>query len=184
MITVTRTKIPGLLIFKPHVYPDNRGVFFESFRVRDYRELGIKDDLVQDNVSCSHRNVLRGLHVRKTKGQLLTPLLGEIFDVVVDVRPDSPTYKQFETFELSGEDPLQIYMPAGTAHGFCVLSATALLHYKCSGYYDPKAESGIAWNDPSIGIPWPIQDPILSERDQRFEYLGSDVSHHKGGGES
>lgn len=166
MTEVENTKIPGVLVLQPRVFRDTRGFFFESWRQKDYKELGISEDLIQDDISFSRQNVLRGLHVHRQQGQLLTVLCGKIFDVVVDVRENSPTYNQFVTFELSAETPQQIYMPPGTAHGFCVLSETALLHYKCSAYYDPKAEEGIRWDDPTLGIPWPVKAPVLSARDQ------------------
>ena len=171
MIEVRETAIEGLLLFEPKVFHDNRGFFFESWRKNTYRKLGIDEELVQDDISFSQKDVLRGLHVHMQQGQLLTILAGIVFDVVVDLRPQSKTYKQFLSFTLSGEKPQQIYMPPGTAHGFCVLSDSALLHYKCSQYYDPKAESGIRWDDPTLAIPWPVKKPALSERDQHFPPL-------------
>ena len=166
----TQTNIPGVLIFAPTVYKDNRGFFYESWRESTYKEAGIQENFVQDDISFSRKNVLRGLHVHRTQSQLLSVLQGRIFDAVVDIRKNSPTYLQFFSQELSAEHPQQIYMPPGTAHGFCVLSETALLHYKVSEYYEPRTEEGMLWNDPRIGIPWPVEDPILSERDKGLIY--------------
>lgn len=171
MPEVRQTAIEGLLLFEPKVFPDNRGFFFESWRKNTYRDFGVNEELVQDDISFSQKDVLRGLHVHMQQGQLLTILAGVVFDVVVDLRPQSKTYKQFLSFTLSAERPQQIYMPPGTAHGFCVLSDTALLHYKCSQYYDPKAECGIRWDDPTLAIPWPVEAPIMSKKDKNLGYL-------------
>lgn len=168
---ITRTKFEGLLLLEPAIFRDKRGKFFETFREKEYKEAGIKEPFVQDNVSVSQKNVLRGLHIRKDQGQMLTVLSGKIFDVVVDLRPGSPTYKKHFSVEISSDHPQQIYMPPGFAHGFCVLSDEATLHYKCTQYYNSEKEKGVLWSDSDLNINWPVKNPIVSERDQRFSNL-------------
>ena len=138
-----------------------------------YAGAGITAPFVQDNVSLSRRNTLRGLHYQHPQGQakLIQVLFGEIFDVAVDVRHGSPTFGQWIGVTLNSETPRQLYIPQGFAHGFCVLSDTALFMYKCSDFYAPQHEGGCCWNDPDMGIAWPIKDPLLSDRDQVFPKL-------------
>ena len=164
---VTACPLDGVLLIEPSIYSDERGFFLESFEKERYREIGIAEDFVQDNHSRSTRNVLRGLHFtrEKSQSQILTVIRGKIFDVVVDIRKASPTFGQWFGIELSDEGPRQIYMAHGFAHGFCVLSDYADLHYKVSQRYDPSDEGGLIWNDRIVGIDWPIKTPLVSERD-------------------
>lgn len=165
---IIQTKLKGCLIIEPQVYGDERGFFLETFQAERYYEAGIEETFVQDNRSRSSQNVLRGLHFQKTKpqGKLVTVTNGEVFDVAVDLRPNSDTFGEYEAVVLSGENKLQFYIPPGFAHGFYVISKTADFQYKCSNYYDPTDEGGILWNDPSLNINWPVVAPILSEKDQ------------------
>jgi dTDP-4-dehydrorhamnose 3,5-epimerase len=166
---VQQTKLPGVLILEPRRYEDSRGYFFELCNERRLAETGLPVGFVQDNVSRSVRGVLRGLHYQHPSGQgkLVTVLSGVVFDVAVDVRRGSPTFGQWVGEYLSEENGRQLYIPEGFAHGFVVLSDFALFHYKCTEYYDPKAEHTILWNDPDLGIEWPVVDPVLSEKDRR-----------------
>jgi len=164
---VSKCKLDGILLITPDIYSDERGFFLESFEQERYRELGIVEEFNQDNHSRSKKNVLRGLHFTKNKpqAQIVTVIRGRVFDVVVDIRKDSPTFGQWFGTELSDEGTRQIYMPHGFAHGFCVLSDWADLHYKVSQRYDPTDDGGLIWNDDQIKIDWPIKDPIVSKRD-------------------
>ena len=168
---IIKTPLDGLLIFKPKVFSDSRGYFYESWRLKDFNELGIEENLVQDNCSFSKKNVLRGLHVQQHQGQVLWPSYGHVLQVTLDVRPQSPTYGQHFSIELKHTDPTQIYMPPGFAGGFYVMSDVVCMNYKCSQYYDPSHEGGVLWSDPDLGIKWPAQAPIVSERDQGFHTL-------------
>lgn len=165
---IIKTKLQDCLIIKPKVFGDDRGFFLEGYREDRYFDAGIKERFVQDNRSRSSQNVLRGLHFQKTKpqGKLVTVTDGEVFDVAVDLRPESDTFGQYEAVILTGENKLQFYVPPGFAHGFCVLSESADFQYKCTDYYDPSDESGLLWNDPVINIKWPIINPLLSEKDK------------------
>ncbi len=162
------TTLPGVLLIKPRVFEDPRGFFLESYSARTMQGQGVSTVFVQDNHSRSVRNTLRGMHYQINGGQvkLVRVVQGTIFDVVIDLRRDAPTFGQWFGAELSAENFLQMYIPVGFAHGFCVLSDTAEVLYKCSSYYSPADERGLMWNDPEIGITWPITAPILSERDQ------------------
>ncbi|MEZ8136700.1 dTDP-4-dehydrorhamnose 3,5-epimerase [Vibrio splendidus] len=165
---VIKTKLNDCVIIRPKVFGDERGFFLETFHEERYEKLaGIKEKFVQDNHSKSTKGVLRGLHFQKTKpqGKLVTVTEGEVYDVAVDLRPNSETFGQYKSIVLSGKNKLQFYVPPGFAHGFCVLSDTAYFQYKCTDYYDPTDESGLLWNDPDIGIDWPIVEPVLSEKD-------------------
>ena len=164
---VLQEPFQGVKILEPECSIDARGFFLESFQKQRYAEVGITEEFVQDNHSRSEKNVLRGLHFtrRKPQSQLVTVIRGKIFDVVVDIRKNSKTYGQWYGAELSEEGPRQIYMAHGFAHGFCVLSEFADLHYKVSEKYDPNNEGGIVWNDRKINIDWPLKDPIVSARD-------------------
>ncbi|MEZ9116543.1 dTDP-4-dehydrorhamnose 3,5-epimerase [Vibrio cyclitrophicus] len=166
---VIQTKLEGCVIINPKVFGDERGFFLESYHQERYREVaGIKDTFVQDNRSHSSKGVLRGLHfqVNKPQGKLVTVTSGEVFDVAVDLRTNSPTFGQYESVILSGENHMQFYIPPGFAHGFVVLSDIADFQYKCTDYYDPRDESGIIWNDDILNIPWPVKKPIVSEKDK------------------
>ncbi|GHY11875.1 dTDP-4-dehydrorhamnose 3,5-epimerase [Vibrio cholerae] len=172
-MNVIKTKIQDLLIIEPKVFGDDRGFFYETFQKQRYREAGIDAEFVQDNRSRSSKGVLRGLHFQKTKpqGKLVTVTDGEVFDVAVDLRPNSATFGQYETIILTGKNKLQFYVPPGFAHGFCVLSDTADFQYKCTDYYDPSDESGLLWNDASLNIQWPINAPLLSDKDAHLPTL-------------
>ena len=169
------TRLSGLGVLEPRVFADDRGFFVETYRRADFAALGISTDFVQDNHSRSVRGTIRGLHYQSTPGQpkLIRVARGSIFDAVVDIRPDSPTFGQYESFELDDRLHRQLYVPVGFAHGFCTLSEVADVVYKVGSYYDPAAESGIAWDDPELGIAWPVDDPILSLRDRANPRLRS-----------
>ena len=171
---VISTDLDGVIILEPDVYGDQRGFFLESYHHQRYIEVGIDDTFVQDNVSFSTRNTLRGLHYQYPSGQakLVQVLKGEIFDVAVDIRYGSPTFGCWTGAALSSENHRQMFVPNGFAHGFCVLSENALFHYKCSDYYAPQNEGGICWDDPELGIDWPVISPSLSDRDHNFQKLG------------
>jgi dTDP-4-dehydrorhamnose 3,5-epimerase len=162
------TKIPDLVLLEPEVHGDERGFLVETFSVQGWAEHGVDVDFVQDNHSRSSRGILRGLHFQTKPGQakLVRCVRGRIFDVAVDLRRDSPTYRQWEGYELDDEAHRQLLVPVGFGHGFCVLSETADVHYKLSSYYDPATEAGIAWDDPEVGVEWPVSDPQLSDRDR------------------
>ena len=164
---VTETKLAGVLIIEPKVFGDSRGFFKETFQAERYREAGIEYTFVQDNYSRSQKGVLRGLHFQITKpqGKLVSCPKGAVFDVAVDIDPNSITYGQYVGVELTEENHKQLWVPPGYAHGFCVLSETADFQYKCTDYYDPSDEGGVIWNDPDVAIEWPISDPSLSNKD-------------------
>jgi dTDP-4-dehydrorhamnose 3,5-epimerase len=161
--------LEGLLIIEPEVFGDARGFFLETWNRTRYHEAGLDADFVQDNVSFSRRGILRGLHFQnpKPQGKLLQVLLGEVFDVAVDMRRSSTTFGKWHGVVLSAENKRQFFVPPGFAHGFAVLSETALFHYKCTQFYSPKDEVAIRWDDPDIGIEWPLKQPLLSERDAK-----------------
>ncbi len=165
---VEKSDLEGVLIIEPVIHIDPRGSFFESFQKERYKELGIVEEFVQDNQSVSQKHTIRGLHYRVEPGQskLVRVIRGEVFDVVVDIRKNSSTFGQWRGYKLSDANYLQIYIPAGFAHGFCVLSESAEFLYKVSEYYAPEKEKGIMWNDPEIGIEWPTTNPFLSEKDK------------------
>ncbi len=166
---VSKTKLEGVLLIEPTVYEDERGFFFESYNFRRYAEHGIRTNFVQDNHSRSVKNTLRGLHYQINPGQdkLVRVIVGEVFDVAVDIRFGSPTFGQWVGYYLSAKNKLQMYIPVGFAHGFCVVSEVAEFEYKCSDYYSPQDERGIMWNDPDLGIDWPVKNPILSPKDRQ-----------------
>lgn len=165
---VTPTELPEVLLIEPKVYGDSRGFFFESFQATRYAEAGIRDPFVQDNLSRSVRGTLRGLHfqVPRPQGKLVQVLRGSVYDVAVDVRRGSPRFGWWVGIELAEAVPRQLWIPPGFAHGFCVLSESADFFYKCTEFYSPEAERGIAWDDPTIGVRWPVQQPLLSAKDQ------------------
>jgi dTDP-4-dehydrorhamnose 3,5-epimerase len=170
---VEPASLPGLKLIEPHCFADERGFFLESFHAKRYGESGISDSFVQDNHSRSVQGVLRGLHfqVANPQAQIVTVIRGRIFDVAVDLRPGSSTFGRWFGIELSDKGPRQIYMAPGFAHGFCVLSEFADLHYKVTRFYDQRDEGGLIWNDQDIGIDWPIKDPIISMRDRSYPRL-------------
>jgi dTDP-4-dehydrorhamnose 3,5-epimerase len=160
------TEIKEVALIEPTVHGDERGFFVETFRAAEMPGLGIEVDFVQDNHSRSAAKVLRGIHMQRGQAKLVRCPKGRVFDVAVDLRPGSPTYKRWEGYELDDADHRQLFIPDGFGHGFCVLSDTADVLYRVSSYYDPELESGIAWDDPEIEIDWPISDPVLSDRDR------------------
>ena len=160
------TGLDGIVLIEPTVHGDERGFLVETFRENALAELGIDVEFVQDNHSRSSGRVLRGIHMQRGQAKLVRCPRGRIWDVAVDLRPDSPTYRRWEGHELDGETHRQLFIPAGFGHGFCLLSDEADVIYRLSTYYDPGLETGVAWNDPEIGIVWPIDDPVLSERDR------------------
>jgi dTDP-4-dehydrorhamnose 3,5-epimerase len=162
------TRIDGLVLIEPRVIADDRGFFFETFRADEYADLGIEGPFVQDNHSRSVRGTVRALHFQLQPGQgkLVRAARGAVWDVAVDLRRDSSTYGQYEAFELSDENAHQLFVPVGFAHGFCVTSEEADVTYKVTSYYDGATERGIAFDDPAIGIPWPTDTPLVSERDR------------------
>ena len=164
---VIETALPGVLIIEPKVFGDHRGFFLETFQVDRYREAGITLPFVQDNHSRSQRGVLRGLHFQKTRpqGKLVSVSRGAVYDVAVDIDPASATYGRFVGVELNDDNHRQMWVPPGYAHGFCVLSEVADFQYKCTDFYFPADEGGLLWNDPDVGIPWPITEPQLSAKD-------------------
>ena len=165
---VEHTKLQGIKIIKPVRYNDERGYFQENFNSNKYKEHNLPIDFVQDNYSFSARGVLRGLHFQKTKpqGKLVSCIDGNVLDVIVDIRKNSQTFGEHIAIELSETNHLQVWIPEGFAHGFCVLSDTARFLYKCTSYYDPSDEAGLLWNDPDLSIDWPISKPIISEKDK------------------
>jgi dTDP-4-dehydrorhamnose 3,5-epimerase len=162
------TRLDGLVLIEPAVYKDDRGFFVETYRRDDYQDLGIDANFVQDNHSRSQRGALRAFHFQLEPGQakLVRAARGTIYDVAIDLRRDSPTYGEHEAFELSDENGRQLFVPVGFAHGFCVVSDVADVTYKVSAYYDPKTERGIAFDDPALGVEWPVEEPLVSERDR------------------
>ena len=164
---VIETALPGVLIIEPKAFGDHRGFFLETFQVERYREAGITLPFVQDNHSRSQRGVLRGLHFQKTRpqGKLVSVSRGAVYDVAVDIDPASATYGRFVGVELNDDNHRQMWVPPGYAHGFCVLSEVADFQYKCTDFYFPADEGGLLWNDPDVGIPWPITEPQLSAKD-------------------
>ena len=171
------TGIDGLIVIEPLIFGDDRGYFMETWNFREFKAIGLDMCFVQDNQSKSKQGVLRGLHYQKTKpqGKLVRVLTGEVFDVAVDIREKSASFGKWFGILLNGENKKQLYIPGGFAHGFLVMSDTAVFSYKCTDYYEPTDEGGIIWNDPDIGIEWPILgiNLILSEKDQRHPGFSS-----------
>lgn len=170
---VTKTELPGVLIIEPSVFDDERGFFKETYQARNYKDIGIVLDFVQDNHSRSIKGVLRGIHYQlsKPQGKLVSCIRGKVFDVAVDINPASRTFGQHVGVQLTGDNHKQLWVPPGYAHGFCVLSEEADLIYKCTDFYDPSDEGGVIWNDPTLAIDWPINNPILSIKDAALPQL-------------
>jgi dTDP-4-dehydrorhamnose 3,5-epimerase len=167
-MNVIETKLDGVLVIEPKVFGDDRCFFLETYQEDRYREyLGADIKFVQDNHSRSSKGVLRGLHFQKTKpqGKLVRVVNGDVYDVAVDINPQSPTYGQYHGVVLSAKNKKQLWIPPGYAHGFLVLSDRADFEYKCTDYYDATDEGGVLWNDPDINIPWPLTDVLLSDKD-------------------
>ena len=172
-MNVIHTEIPGTIIIEPKVFGDARGFFLETFQANRYAEAGIKESFVQDNHSHSAFGVLRGLHFQRQhpQGKLVFVTQGEVFDVAVDLRPDSPAFGRWVGVTLSADNHRQFYVPPGCAHGFCVVSPSADFQYKCTDYYQPQDEGCVRWDDPDIGIAWPISNPSLSAKDAAAPFL-------------
>ena len=163
-----KTTLEGVIVIEPDVFRDERGFFFESYHQKKYQEGGLPERFVQDNHSSSRKNILRGLHAQlsRPQGKLVRVLSGEVFDVVVDIRRGSPTYKRWHGVTLSANNFRQMYVPPGYAHGFCVLSEQAEMEYKVTDFYEAADELHLLWNDPDLDIDWPITTPILSAKDR------------------
>jgi dTDP-4-dehydrorhamnose 3,5-epimerase len=173
-MNVRTTDLPGVLLLEPRVFHDARGFFLECYNQETFRSAGIATPFVQDNLSRSCRHTLRGLHwqaLPHPQAKLVRAVTGEIWDAVVDLRPRSPTCGRWAAFTLSDENRHMLYVPAGCAHGFCVLSERADVLYKCSDLYHPECERVLRWNDPEIAIPWPVRTPLLSDRDRQARPL-------------
>jgi dTDP-4-dehydrorhamnose 3,5-epimerase len=166
-MNILTCQLAGLLTLQPKVFGDARGFFFESWHRDRYRAAGIEADFVQDNFSLSKKGILRGLHFQNPapQGKLVSVLAGEVYDVAVDLRRSSPTFGRWHSQALSSENKLQFFIPPGFAHGFQVLSETALFHYKCTEFYSPHDEASLRWDDPDLAIDWPIKEPLLSGKD-------------------
>jgi dTDP-4-dehydrorhamnose 3,5-epimerase len=167
------TKLTGVIVLEPDVFSDERGFFLETWNQARYESVGIPGTFVQDNVSFSKKGILRGLHFQypQPQGKLVQVLSGQVVDVAVDIRIGSPTYGQWISKELSGENHRQMYIPPGFAHGYCVTSQTAVFSYKCTDFYNPATEQGIIWNDPELKIGWPTAKPVLSPKDAGYSRL-------------
>ncbi|HEX8824025.1 MAG TPA: dTDP-4-dehydrorhamnose 3,5-epimerase [Archangium sp.] len=164
---ISETELPGVLLLEPKRFGDDRGFFMELFHAKRYADAGLPGPFVQDNFSRSAKGILRGLHFQQpqAQGKLVQVFAGAVYDVAVDIRRGSPTFGKWVGVELSADNRRQLWVPAGFAHGFCVLSESADFHYKCTDFYSPATEHGIAWNDPDLGIPWPVKSPLLSPKD-------------------
>lgn len=174
-MNILPTRLTGPLLIEPRVFADERGFFLETYSLTPYREVGVDVEFVQDNHSRSVRNTIRGLHFQTGAGQakLVRAARGRVWDVVVDIRRESPTFGDWEAFELDDIAHHQVFVPVGFAHGFCVTSEVADVCYRVSAPYDPALERGVAWDDPEIGIPWPAEIPLLSERDRQNPTIDS-----------
>ena len=177
---VTKTKLNCALVFEPKVFGDNRGFFMETWNQQRYKDAGLDVNFVQSNLSKSSKGVLRGLHFQNPnpQGKLVQILTGEVFDVAVDIRQGSPTFGQWHGEILTGDNHKQFYIPEGFAHGFCVLSDTAIFSYMCTNLYSPTDEISLMWNDASIAIDWPINNPSLSDKDKSAFRL-DEIPKHK-----
>jgi dTDP-4-dehydrorhamnose 3,5-epimerase len=169
-MNVLPTSLEDVLLIEPDLFHDNRGYFTEIYKKSVYNKYGIERDFVQDNLSYSVKGVLRGLHyqVKHKQAKFVKVIKGEIFDVTVDLRADSASFGKWESFILSDKNNRQLFIPEGFAHGFCVLSETVYLIYKCTDYYYPGDEGGIIWSDPVLNIDWPVQNPVISEKDKKL----------------
>jgi len=179
-MNIITTSIEGILIIEPQTFEDQRGFFMETYNQSRYVKAGVNKVFVQDNLSYSLQGTVRGLHfqIKNPQAKLVHVITGEIFDVAVDIRPGSATFGQWTGIHLSDKNRRQLYIPEGFAHGFCVLSDAARFSYKCSDFYAPEDEGGIIWSDPDIGISWPLENPIISEKDKQYPKL-SDLKHEQ-----
>ena len=181
MIKVKNTSLEGFLIIEPNCYKDDRGFFLETYQEDIYKAAGITDKFVQDNQSRSIKGVIRGMHfqVNRPQAQIVTIIRGLVFDVGVDLRQNSPTFGRWHGVELSDTGQRQVYMAPGIAHGFCVLSDLADLHYKVSRFYDPDDECGMVWNDSEVNIDWPSITPLIHQRDATYQSLSQLIDSHQ-----
>lgn len=172
--TFTNLDLNGLILVEPRVFPDERGFFLESYKYSEFQRAGIVDAFVQDNHSLSKKNVVRGLHFQlepKPQGKLVRVVRGRAWDVAVDLRTESPTYRKWFGLELSGENNKMLFIPPGFAHGFAALTDDLHLLYKCTAEYDPALDTGVRWDDPDIGVDWPVNNPIVSDKDVQLPLL-------------
>ncbi len=186
-MNVVATDLEGVLIIEPRVFADARGFFFESYHADRYAAAGLPARFVQDNNSCSAPGTLRGLHyqLRRPQGKLIRVLRGAIFDVAVDIRRGSPAFGRWVGVALSADNKRQLYVPPGYAHGLCVPDEESEIEYKCTDFYAPEDEHGVAWNDPTVAIAWPVSNPLLSERDRAYQPLSlerADLPEYRGPG--
>ena len=181
MIKVKSTSIEGFLVIEPNCYKDDRGFFLETYQEDIYKAAGITEKFVQDNQSRSMKGVIRGMHfqVNRPQAQIVTIMRGSVFDVGVDLRQNSPTFGKWHGVELSDSGQRQVYMAPGIAHGFCVLSDLADLHYKVSRFYDPDDECGMVWNDSEVNIDWPSITPLIHQRDATYQSLSQLIDSHQ-----
>jgi dTDP-4-dehydrorhamnose 3,5-epimerase len=176
---ITTTPIEGLLIIEPQVFKDERGYFYESYNIHKFREVGIRENFIQDNQSLSQKGAIRGLHFQAApfaQGKLVRVVQGAVFDVAVDIRKNSSTYGQHFDIELTGENMLMFYIPAGFAHGFETLADNTIFQYKCTNVYNKSSEGGVLWNDPDLNINWQTKEPIISIKDQELPTFNTFVS--------
>jgi len=176
--TFTKLSIPDIVLVEPKVFPDDRGFFTESFKASDFEKAGLPARFVQDNFSVSRKNVLRGLHYQRaprSQGKLVSVIKGNVWDVAVDIRRESATFRQWIAMELNDQNHFMLYIPPGFAHGFVALSDDVHLVYKCTNEYDPQAGTGIRWDDPELAIAWPVTHPIVSAKDQNLPLLYQQV---------
>ena len=167
-------EIPGLILIEPKIFSDDRGFFMETYKESEFRENGITEKFVQDNFSKSSKNVIRGIHFQinpEAQGKLIQVVHGKVWDVAVDLREDSPTYRKWIGLGLDSVTRKMFYIPPGFAHGFAAMSDSVLFHYKCTNEYNMIAERGIRWDDPDIGITWPVENPIVSDKDRELPFL-------------
>lgn len=174
-MNITETRIPAVKLIIPDVFEDDRGYFYEAYRESVLKEAGISHNFVQDNVSKSYRNTIRGLHyqIKNPQAKLVQCLKGSILDVAVDMRKNSPSFGNFVAFKLSEDSKRMLFIPKGFAHGFSVLSDEAIVAYKCSDYYNAEGERGVRWDDPAIRVNWDVEKPLLSEKDRKLPLLSS-----------
>lgn len=170
---VQETALPGVLLIEPQVFGDSRGFFLETFSAERYEAAGVRGPFVQDNMSLSAKGIVRGMHLQhpNAQGKLVWVVQGAVLDVALDVRVGSPTFGRWVAEELSADNKRQLWVPPGFAHGFCVTSESAVFVYKCTQYYAPKEEVGVLWNDPDLGIPWPVVEPVVSPKDRALPRL-------------
>lgn len=170
-ITVEKTALDEVLLIKPSRFEDHRGTYVETYNIEDYESNGIKVKFLRDDISTSGKNVLRGIHYDNKTWKLIQCMHGRIFFVVADMRNESPQYLKWVSFDLNDKNRHQVLVPPGFGNGHLVLSDSCIFHYKMSEYYDPENEGGVKWDDPSLGISWPVSEPILSEKDSKTKYI-------------